>query len=1412
MIAMLRAPMWTYAVALLLAAAGNAACQNAKPKPVKVALVTRQASDSISSLLDLAQAKLSRDERLDLLERQAMALLLKEHNLSLSGLVDAATAVKAGQILAAELFAILETTNEGKEAVALVVYDSATGIKYVDHTLAAGELPAQADGIVESVVAALKKREQGAKNLKLLGVLTVRNADLPQAKDSFCHAQAAILERDLSNSPGVALLERKRLEFLLKEKTLAKDAAAQRLLSSLFMLELEFGRAKSGKGVRATAFLSDGKGKRVESFRVEGKDANGADLAGLLSSSIRKHLQVAQRAQAGDLKLESRRFAAEAVLLWSFEQPSQAFAAVEAALALNPANLEARQHQIEILSRHADRMLKESLEKAARADAPYFAVTPNDAQALLAAHLRSLQLHLELFADHESQGPQTAFAKVTSPLNNRCFHHQNMQLTYLIAARSLNGDLTAMRDAAQTVYLQMVRKEAHAFAELTRQNPSFLLGYSSYLRGHQIVGKVPATTEAYAKTVNQLVRDWSEITRQPKVLDYLLQPQMLHQYSLWSPRLKDVETEGLRPLLDHPHPWLAMDAKVFMILSKLDPRKTSTDDRYQGFQLAKKAFIEAIATSKKIKDSLQRQALRERVYQSWYANIQAFSIGIDKYVQERTALCDFMLEQNDLVREVLVWILPQGSAVGPSPAERWRLLRKAVAVVDASPLRKESALRGLRKTLLGYRDAILKLEPKLAASDPKLAEEDAYADVAVPFQTRLIFHVKDVPRLKTLRHPFVHEGQLYCLAVVGDRPSVQLPLENAAISLVRLSRDKGAADLLSQLPVTTGRKDIKAEQFLISSFCFGGDTVYVGTHYDGVIALPLFKKAGRKLKLDLPGKAVAMAYLNDSLFAHLEGGYLVEINPRTDAVTTLASSRRKDRLSPFDDALPFKVTFMTADPERNRVLFLLLQPEGKESAADRKGTSGFWEYAAKTGKFTRHLEATSSTSAAASTMHLSFGTPLREGKLLLSSSLATVEFDAVTNKGRLLRCPAATPVPTLPAESALTRGLSGLSRARLVENDSLWSLSGDGLVRLELTGRQEQFPSLGKAIPRLWTPNAGYLVPLGPQEWLVGGSEGFALLTFPKEHPSGVRHLEEKRRYSHGHEITGMDFAQSEQILAVMDVRGKLTLGPLFVGKPRQEFAAHHQDAAVLALSPDGKQVATAGRDRLIKIWDVSSRKLRGTLKGHGHGITHLAWLAEGARLASADLDGTLLLWDPRSGDRLHEVKGSKVTSFAAVPGRKQFLTAHRDDAAKRSAIKLWDLENLQASRLMVEHAQPIDSLAACGKFFAWSGRHTATPTSGYQVIHITDLISATEIHALKGSVNEIFSALTISPDEGLLAAVTGSRVWLWDAASGRLLLESILSAKRLQPARFAWDGQHLLTASDGIVRQWNLPVDGGGK
>ena len=64
-----------------------------------------------------------------------------------------------------------------------------------------------------------------------------------------------------------------------------------------------------------------------------------------------------------------------------------------------------------------------------------------------------------------------------------------------------------------------------------------------------------------------------------------------------------------------------------------------------------------------------------------------------------------------------------------------------------------------------------------------------------------------------------------------------------------------------------------------------------------------------------------------------------------------------------------------------------------------------------------------------------------------------------------------------------------------------------------------------------------------------------------------------------------------------------------------------------IEFSPDGKTLATAGADRLVRLWQAESGQFIKSFKGHTMSVTALAFSPDGQTLYSAGLDKTIRVW-----------------------------------------------------------------------------------------------------------------------------------------------------------------------------------------
>jgi len=68
-----------------------------------------------------------------------------------------------------------------------------------------------------------------------------------------------------------------------------------------------------------------------------------------------------------------------------------------------------------------------------------------------------------------------------------------------------------------------------------------------------------------------------------------------------------------------------------------------------------------------------------------------------------------------------------------------------------------------------------------------------------------------------------------------------------------------------------------------------------------------------------------------------------------------------------------------------------------------------------------------------------------------------------------------------------------------------------------------------------------------------------------------------------------------------------------------------------MALSPNGKTIASGSEDGTVRLWDVETGKVIVRWKGHTVFVDSMCWSPNGERVVSGSFDGTARVWDVES-------------------------------------------------------------------------------------------------------------------------------------------------------------------------------------
>jgi len=102
-----------------------------------------------------------------------------------------------------------------------------------------------------------------------------------------------------------------------------------------------------------------------------------------------------------------------------------------------------------------------------------------------------------------------------------------------------------------------------------------------------------------------------------------------------------------------------------------------------------------------------------------------------------------------------------------------------------------------------------------------------------------------------------------------------------------------------------------------------------------------------------------------------------------------------------------------------------------------------------------------------------------------------------------------------------------------------------------------------------------------------------------------------------------------------VETTGQVLFFDVATGREAGAIKGHGKGVTNVAFSRDGKSLATSATDNTIKIWDLASKRELRTLSGHTSNIESMDFSPDGRLLASAGEDGSTFLWDANTGEHL---------------------------------------------------------------------------------------------------------------------------------------------------------------------------------
>jgi WD40 repeat protein len=289
----------------------------------------------------------------------------------------------------------------------------------------------------------------------------------------------------------------------------------------------------------------------------------------------------------------------------------------------------------------------------------------------------------------------------------------------------------------------------------------------------------------------------------------------------------------------------------------------------------------------------------------------------------------------------------------------------------------------------------------------------------------------------------------------------------------------------------------------------------------------------------------------------------------------------------------------------------------------------------------------------------------------------------------------------------------------------------------------------------------------------------------------------------HSDEVYGIAISPDGKRIASCSEDKTIKIWDASTGAELMTLSGHEDSIWSISYSPDGKRIVSGGDDKTVKVWDAGTGAEEMTLRGHDDWVSSVAFSPDGKHIASGSADKTIKVWNATSGDELMTIRGHEleIGSVSFSPDGKRVVSGSMDFVAEQT-IKVWDAATGAELMTLRGHYDEINSID-----FSPDGKRIIS-CSGAGIIKIWESATGAEIMELRGHKLAV-AEVAFSPDgKRIVSGSIDGTINVWDVSTGTELKTLLGHKNEVSSVAFSPDGMHVISSSkDKTIKVWDTSI-----